>query len=158
MAFFMGIILWHSLRYLWGFPGSSVGKEATCNAGDTGLIPGSGSSSGEGIDYPLQYSWAFLVAQMVKNLPAMWKTWVWPLGWEDPVNVGMATHSSILAWNIPWTEDSGGLQTMGLQRVRHDWETKNSTDSCVYQYFITFYCWVLFHGMDVLEFVYPFTY
>ena len=115
MAFSLGIILWSSLRYLWGFPGSSAGKEATCNAGDTGLIPGSGSSPGEGIDYPLQYSWASLVAQMVKNLPAMWKTWVWPLGWEDPVNAGMATHSSIVAWNIPWTEDSGGVQTMGLQ-------------------------------------------
>ena len=59
-----------------GFPHSSVGKESTCNAGDPSLIPGSGRSAGEGIGYPLQYSWASLVAQLVKNLPAMWETWV----------------------------------------------------------------------------------
>ena len=58
------------------FPDSSVGKESTCNAGDPGSIPGSGRSTGEGIGYPLQYSWASLVAQLVKNLPAMWETWV----------------------------------------------------------------------------------
>ena len=59
-----------------GFPGSSAGKESICNAGDTRSIPGSGRIAGEGIGYPLQYSWASLVAQMVKNLPAMWETWV----------------------------------------------------------------------------------
>jgi len=59
-----------------GFPDSSVGKETACNAGDTGLIPGSGKSAGERIAYPLQYSWASLVAQLVKNPPAMWETWV----------------------------------------------------------------------------------
>ena len=69
----------------------------------SGLIPGSGRSTGEGIVYPLQYSWAFLVAQLVKNLPAMWETWVRSLGWEDPQEKGKATHSSILAWRIPWT-------------------------------------------------------
>ena len=58
------------------FPGSSVGKESARNAGDPGLIPGSGRSTGEGIGYPLQHSWASLVAQLVKNLPAMWETWV----------------------------------------------------------------------------------
>ena len=58
------------------FPGGSTGKESTRNAGDPGLIPGSGRYTGEGIGYPLQYSWASLVAQLVKNLPAMWKTWV----------------------------------------------------------------------------------
>ena len=67
------------------------------------MIPGSGRSAGEGIDYPLQYSWASLVAQLVKNLPAMWDTWVRSLGWEDPLEKGKATHSSILAWRIPWT-------------------------------------------------------
>jgi len=61
-----------------------------------------------------------LVAQMVKDLPAMWETWVRPLGWEDPLEMGMATHSSILAWRIPWTEEPGGLQSMASQRVRHD--------------------------------------
>ena len=68
-----------------------------------GLIPGSGRSPGEGIDYPLQCSWTFLVAQLVKSLPAMWETWVRFLGWEDPLEKGKATHSSTLAWKIPWT-------------------------------------------------------
>ena len=84
-----------------GFPGSSAGKESTCNAGDPGWIPGSGRSPEEGIGYPLQYSWASLVAQRVKNPPTMWETWVRSLGWEDPLEEGMSTHSSILAWRIP---------------------------------------------------------
>ena len=85
-----------------GFPDSSVGKESTCNSGDPGLISGSGKSAGEGIGYPLQYSWASLVAQLVKNPPAMQETWVQSLGWEDPLEKRKATHSSILAWRIPW--------------------------------------------------------
>ena len=60
------------------------------------------------------------MAQMVKNLPVMLETQVQSLGWEDPLQKGMATHSSILAWRIPWTEEPGGLQSMGSQRVRHD--------------------------------------
>ena len=64
---------------------------------------------------PIQYSWASLVAQLVKNLPAMWETWLQSLGWEDPQEKVKATHSSILAWRIPWT-----VVSMGLQRVRHD--------------------------------------
>ena len=79
------------------------------------MIPGSGRSPEEGIGYPLQYSWASLVAQLVKNLPAMQETWVRSLGWKDPLEKGTATHSSIplekgtatyssiLAWRIPWT-------------------------------------------------------
>ena len=63
---------------------------------------------------------ASLVVQMIKTLPAMWETQVRFLGLEDPLEKGMATHSSILAWRIPWTEEPGGLQSMGLQRVRHD--------------------------------------
>ena len=86
-----------------GFPDSSVGKESACNAGDPGSIPGLGRSAGEGIGYPLQYSWASLVAQLVKNPPAMLETWVRSLGQEDPLGKGKATHSSILAWRIPWT-------------------------------------------------------
>ena len=70
--------------------------------------------------------WASQVAQMVKCLPATWETWVWSLGWEDPLEKEMATHASILAWEIPWTEQPGGLQSMGLQRVRHDWATSLS--------------------------------
>ena len=65
------------------------------------MIPGSGSSSGEGIGYPFQYSWASLVAQSVKNLPAMQGTWVQSLDWEDSLEEGKATHSNILAWRIP---------------------------------------------------------
>ena len=99
-----------------GFPDSSVGKESTCNnAGDPGSIPGSGRSAGEGIGYPLQYSWASLVAQLVKIPPAMRETWVRSLGQEDPLAKGKATHSSILVWRIPWA-----VQSMGSQRVGHD--------------------------------------
>ena len=83
-------------------PGSSAGKESACNAGGPGSIPGSGRSPGEGIGHPVQYSWASLVTQLVKNSPAMWETWVQSLGWEDPLEKGKATHSSILAWRIPW--------------------------------------------------------
>ena len=79
-----------------GFPDSSVGEESACNAGDPGSIPRSGRSPGKGIGYPLQYSWASLVAQLVKNLPAMPETWVGSLGWEDPLEKGDATHPSIL--------------------------------------------------------------
>ena len=86
-----------------GFCHSSVDKESACNAKDPGLIPGSRRSTGEGISYPLQYSWAFLVAQLVKNLPAMWETWVQSLGWEHPLEKVKATYFSILAWRIPWT-------------------------------------------------------
>ena len=78
------------------------------------LIPGSGKSTGEGMGYPLQYSWASLVAQLLKNLPAVWETWVQFMGWAD-LEKGKAAHSSILAWRIPWT-----VQSMQLQRVRHD--------------------------------------
>ena len=60
------------------------------------------------------------MAQMVKNLQAVWETWVRSLGWEDPLEKGMTTHSSILAWKIPWTEEPGRLQAMGSQRVGHD--------------------------------------
>ena len=73
---------------VWGFPHSSVGKESTRDAGDPGSIPGLGRSVGKGLGYPLQYSWASLVAQLVKNLPAMWETWVRSLGWEDPPGEG----------------------------------------------------------------------
>ena len=85
-----------------GFSDSSVGKESACNAGDPSLIPGLGRSPGEGKGYPLQYSWASLVAQLIKNPPAMQETWVRSLGWEDPPEKGKATHSSIQAWRIPW--------------------------------------------------------
>ena len=115
------------IRFQLGFPGSSAGKEPACNAEDHGSIPGSGRSPGEGISYPLQYSWASLVAQMVKNPPAVWETWVRSLGWEDPLEEGMATHSSILAWRILMDRGAWRLQSLGQQRVRHDWATEHST-------------------------------
>ena len=81
-----------------GLPWQLSGKESACNAEDPSLIPGLGRSPGEGIGYPLQYSWASLISQMVKNPPAMQETQVRSLGWEDPLEKGLATHSSILAW------------------------------------------------------------
>ena len=67
------------------------------------------------------------MAQTVKNLPEIQETWVQSLVWEDPLEEGMATHSSILVWRIPWTEEPGGLQSLGLHRVRHDWMTNSHT-------------------------------
>ena len=100
-----------------GFPDSSAGKKSACNARDPGSIPGLRRSPREGIGYPLQFSWVSLVAQMVKNLPAVQEIWLRSLGWEDPLEEGMATHSSILAWRIPGTGEPGKLESMRLQRV-----------------------------------------
>ena len=80
------------------FSDSSVGKESACNAGNSSLTPGLGRPAGKGIGYPLQYSWAFLAAQLIKNPPVMQETWVQSLGWEDSLEKGKATHSSVLAW------------------------------------------------------------
>ena len=96
-------LVFSNKKALPGFPGSSSGKESACNAGDPSSILGLGRLAGEGIGYPCQYSWTSLVAQLVKNSPAMWETWVRSLGWEDPLEKGKANHSSILAWRIPWT-------------------------------------------------------
>ena len=96
-------VIWsYHKKLLWGFPGSSAGKTSTCNAGDPSSIPGLGRDR---IPIPVSLGFpdGFLVAQMVKNLPAMWETWVQSLDWEGPLEKGMATHSSILAWRIPWT-------------------------------------------------------
>ena len=99
-------VIFYSLLALWkgiftDFKGicvsSLAGKGSACNAGDPGLIPGSGRSAGEGIGYPCQYSWASLVAQLVKYLPTMRETWFPSLGWEDHLEKGKAAHSSILA-------------------------------------------------------------
>ena len=90
---------------------SASGCVCTClHAGDLSLIPGSGRSSGEGIGYSLQYSWFSLVAQLVKNPPATWETWVQSLGWEDLLEKGKATHCNILAWRIPGTVRSSSVQ------------------------------------------------
>ena len=106
------------------FPGGSAGKESACTRGEPALIPGLGSCPGEGIGYPLQYSWASLVVQTVNSMQAMWETWVQSLGWEDPLEEGMAPYSIFLPRESPWTEEPGGPQSMGSQRVRQDEATK----------------------------------
>ena len=104
--------------YVMGFPGSSAGKESFCKAGDPGSIPRSGRYPGERIGYPLQYTWASLVAQIVKNLPAMQETWIRFLGWEELLEEGMATHSSIPSWRISMHRGAWWARVHGLQRVR----------------------------------------
>ena len=81
----------------------------------------SGRSPGEGIGYPLQYSWVSLVVQTVKNLPAIWETWVQSLGWEDPLEEGMANHSSILSWRIPM--DKGAWRATEVTKGSHESDT-----------------------------------
>ena len=108
------------------FPGSSAGKESTCNAGDPGSIPGSEVPLEEELGYPLQYSWASLVAQMVKNPPGF-DPWVGKIPWRrawQPTPVFLPGES-------PWTEEPGGLQSTGSQRVRHNWATKHRARHCI---------------------------
>ena len=93
-------------------------KNLPTNAGDPSSIPVLGRSPGDGIGYPLQYSWAFLVAQTVKNPPAMQEIWVWSLGWKDPLEEGMATHSSIPAWRIPINRRAGQAMVHGVAKSR----------------------------------------
>ena len=99
-----------------GFPGSSAGKEFACNAGGRSSIPWSGRSLGEGIGYPFQYSWAYLVAQTLKNPPAMQETWVRSLGQEDPLEKEMATYSSILAWRILMDREAWRATVHGIAK------------------------------------------
>ena len=103
-----------------GFSGGSDGIESACSEGYLGSVPGSGRSPGEGLGYPLQYSWASLMAHTIKNRLQYRRPGFNPLGWEDPLEEGMSTHVSILACRTPWTDVPGGVQSMGLQRVRHD--------------------------------------
>ena len=109
---------WKYIYYVGGFPGGSAGKESACNAGDPGLIPGLGRFPAEGIGNPLQYSWTSLVAQMVKKPPTMWDTWVWSLGWEDPLKKRVVTHFSILA--LENSMDRGAWQAT-VHRVPNSW-------------------------------------
>ena len=90
--------------------------------------------------FKLKYSGASLVAQTIKNLPTMQETQVWSLSWEDPLEKGMATHSSILIWEIPRTEEHSGLQSMGSQRVEHDWVTNTFSFIVVLQCCVNFCC------------------
>ena len=100
----MGLQSWTRLSnfHFIGLSDSSASKESACKAEDPCSISGLGRSAGEGIGYPLQYSWASLAAQLVKNPPAMQETWVRSLGWEDPLEKGKAADLSILAWRISW--------------------------------------------------------
>ena len=100
------------------FDRNSAGKESPCISGDPSSIPGSGRSPGERIGYPLQYSWASLVAQIVRNPPAIWETWVQSLGWEDPLEEGIATYSSILAWRIPMDREAWQAT---IHRIAKNW-------------------------------------
>ena len=99
-----------------GFPGGSAGKESACSAGELGSIPGFGRSPGEGIGYPLQYSWASLMAQTVKNPPAVQESWVQFLDWEDPLKEHIAIHSSILAWRIPMDRGAWWATVSGVTK------------------------------------------
>ena len=92
----------HFIALIMGFPWWLSGKESAYIVGDLGSIPGLGRCPGEGTGYPHEYFWASLVVQLVKNPPATGETWIRSLGWEDPLEKGKTTHSSILAWRIPW--------------------------------------------------------
>ena len=115
-----------------GFSDSSVGKESACNARVPGSTPGSRRTPGEGIGYPLQYSWASLVAQLVKDPPAVREAWVQSLGWEDPLEKGKATHSNILAWRISWSRKQFFFQTL-YQRYEY------ISDTCLCNYPCSFH-------------------
>ena len=118
--FLIDLCLWvkSSVWILGDFPGSLAGEESACNARDPSSIPESGRYPGEGIGYSLQYSWASLVAQLVKNPPAMWETWVQSLGWEDPLEEGVATHSSIFGWRSPMDRGAWQAPVHGIAKSR----------------------------------------
>ena len=131
-----------------GFPSGSVVKNLSTNAGDMGLIPGLGRYPGGGNGNPLQYSclenfmdrgtWRATVHRVAKN-------WMLLSTWMEKE---MATHSSILAWRIPWTEGPGGLQSTGLQRVGHDWATSLFKEYCVGKVKVAQLCLILCNPMD----------
>ena len=108
------ILAWRT--HVYRLPWLLGGKESTCNAGDPGWIPGSGGSPGEGTGYALQYSLASLVAQMVKNLLVMQEIKVQSLGWEDPLEEGLATYSSILAWRISMHRRAWWVTVHGVKK------------------------------------------
>ena len=113
-----GLFLGSGFSSLRSFPHSSVGKESACNAGDPSSIPGSGTSTGEGIGYPLQYSWVSLVAQLVKNPPATRETWVLSLGWEDPLKKGKAGLENSMDCLVHAVAESDMTERLSLS---HPW-------------------------------------
>ena len=128
-----------------GFPGSSAGKESARNAGDPSSIPGSGRSPGEGIGYPLKYSWASLVAQMVKNPLEMWETWIQSLGWEDAaLEEDMANHSVFLPGEFHGQRSLAGCSPWGHKEL--DMTKQLSTQGCVVKT-----KWLNFHMTKSLE-------
>ena len=92
-------------------------------------------------DHVTDHALNSLVAQTVKNPPAICETWVRSLGWEDPLEKGMATHSSVLAWRIPWTEEPGRPQSIVLQRVRHDWSNLACSHRTKWNYGVYYKVW-----------------
>ena len=136
-----------------GLPGGSAGAESICNVGDPDSIPGLGSSPGEGVGYPLLYSWTSLVAQTVKNLPAMWETWVWSLGREDPLEEGIATHSNILSERIHMDRGAGQATVHGATKSRtwlSDW-AQHSTVSILITSKIPQFCKLLLETAKAIE-------
>ena len=137
LACFSHVRLWGTLQTLvsrllcpWASPGKNTG--VGCHVLLEGIFPTQGLNLGllhcRQILYNLSFTTlASMVAQTVKNLPAMPETQIQSLGWEAPLEKEMATHSSILVQKIPWTEEPGGLPSMGLQRVRYEWETNINT-------------------------------
>ena len=108
------IFIFYIKYHLLGFPDSSVGKESSCSAGDPGSIPGLGRSAREEIGYLLKYSWDSLVAQLVKNPPAMWENWVQSLGWEEPLEkeklpIPVFWSGEFCRLNSPWGHKELGL-------------------------------------------------
>ena len=113
------------LFHPWDFPGKNTGVGCHCLLRETQCNP---SQITKGIFHRIRTkNFTICMTQMVKNLLAIQVTRVWFLSWEDPLEKEMATHSSILAWRIPWTEEPGGLQSMGSQRIRHNWATNTHT-------------------------------
>ena len=125
---------------------SSACKESASNTGDPGSLSWSGRFPGEEIGYPLQYSWASLVAQMVKNLPTMLETWVQSLVWAEALEKRMATHSSIFTWEVPRTEEPGRYSPRslagtapGVQKSWTQWRGASlTTDASGFAYIISF--------------------
>ena len=126
-----------------GLPGISAGKESPCNAGDPGSSPELERFPREGIGYPLQYSWTSLVAQTVKNPPAVRETWVRSLGREGPLEEGVATHSSVLTWRTPWTEEPGGCSPWGLRE-------SDTPETCMLMFAFSLLRWTTLHGSRAL--------
>ena len=106
------------IHVIMGFPDGSVVKNPPAMQETPSSIPVLGRSPGEGIGYPLQYFWAFLVAQTAKNRRVMWHTWVRSLSQEDPLEEGMATHSNILAWRIPMDRGAWWATVRGVTKSR----------------------------------------